>query len=395
MMAVQISCAGPRSRPVLFSARVRSILFAAILLAGTASAVAPARADEIDDLRQQIQQLQQQVTYLQNQIPGAGAGGATGGGTIAAQQVVQMQQMSQQMSQLQGQIEQLGIKLDDLSSRVDRAQKDTEFRLGRLEGGGAAGAPATMGANTGAPAGASLGASAAPAATAGAAASAIPASPAPLPSSAAEMTVDGSAGAPQQLSSGQSQAATNQGPTAPGTLGTLTQEQAANLPQAPAGAAEAAAAAAAQTPMPTTPSPSQDPNNIVLPGNTPQDQYNYAFGLLQRSAYAEAELAFKAFVAQHPKDPLAGNAQYWLGETYYARSDYQNAAIVFAQGYQKYPKSPKAPDNLLKLGMTLGQIGQKDNACTAFKQLAKDFPNASASIKDRAARAQQRYGCTS
>ncbi len=105
-------------------------------------------------------------------------------------------------------------------------------------------------------------------------------------------------------------------------------------------------------------------------------------------------LAFKAFVAQHPKDPLAGNAQYWLGETFYAQSDYKNAAIAFAEGYQKYPKSSKAPDNLLKLGMSLGQTGRKADACTAFKQLNSQFPSASAAIKDRTTRAQQRYGCT-
>ena len=92
-------------------------------------------------------------------------------------------------------------------------------------------------------------------------------------------------------------------------------------------------------------------------------------------------------------DVLAGNAQYWLGETYYAQSDYKNAAIAFAEGYQKYPKSSKAPDNLLKLGMSLGQTGRKADACTAFKQLNAQFPNASGAIKDRTARAQQRYGC--
>jgi tol-pal system protein YbgF len=209
------------------------------------------------------------------------------------------------------------------------------------------------------------------------AAAAVPAGPAPLPQSAADMEAAANGQLPQ--------------PTAPGTLGTISSTT--PLPQAPAGAAEAAAQAAGQATAAPAAQP-QDPASIQLPGNTPQEQYDYATGLLQRGAYPEAELAFKAFVAQHPKDPLAGNAQYWLGETFYARSDYKNAQIAFAEGYQKYPKSPKAPDNLLKLGMSLGQTGDKTNACVAFKQLAKQFPNASAAIKDRAARAQQRYGCT-
>jgi TolA-binding protein len=44
--------------------------------------------------------------------------------------------------------------------------------------------------------------------------------------------------------------------------------------------------------------------------------------------------------------------------------------------------------------MSLGQTGRKNDACTAFKQLGSQFPNASAAIKDRASRAQQRYGCS-
>lgn len=53
----------------------------------------------------------------------------------------------------------------------------------------------------------------------------------------------------------------------------------------------------------------------------------------------------EGFLRQFPNDGLAGNAQYWLGETYYVRQDYQNAAIAFGEGFQRYPKSAKAPDN--------------------------------------------------
>ena len=94
-----------------------------------------------------------------------------------------------------------------------------------------------------------------------------------------------------------------------------------------------------------------------------------------------------AFVQRYPNDPLAGNAQYWLGETYYVRKDYENAATAFAEGYQKYPESGKAADNLLKLGMSLGNLGKKSEACSAFARLDRDFPTAPANVKDRVGRA--------
>jgi tol-pal system protein YbgF len=130
-----------------------------------------------------------------------------------------------------------------------------------------------------------------------------------------------------------------------------------------------------------------------LPTGSAQDQYNQAFGLLTQADYPGAEQGFKSFLQRYPNDPLAGNAQYWLGESYYARKDYNNAAASFAEGYRKYPQSGKGADSLLKLGMSLGGVQQKKEACLTFNQLAKDFPNASKNIKDRAAQERQRLAC--
>ena len=131
----------------------------------------------------------------------------------------------------------------------------------------------------------------------------------------------------------------------------------------------------------------------TLPSGTPQEQYNDAFGLLRRADYPAAEQALKAFIRQFPSDPLAGNAQYWLGETYYVRKDYQDAATAFAVGYQKYPNGGKAADNLLKLGMSLGNLGKKGEACAAFTRLDRDYPTAPANLKDRLASERKQLGC--
>ena len=130
-----------------------------------------------------------------------------------------------------------------------------------------------------------------------------------------------------------------------------------------------------------------------LPSGSPQDQYNYAFGLLQRADYPNAEQALRSFVAKYPTNPLASNAQYWLGETYYVRKDYNNAAVAFAEGYQKYPKGPKGPDTLLKLGESLAALGQKPNACAVYGRLDHDFPSPPAPIKDRATADKQKLAC--
>ena len=69
------------------------------------------------------------------------------------------------------------------------------------------------------------------------------------------------------------------------------------------------------------------------------------------------------------------------------------AASAFAEGYKRYPKSAKAPDALLKLGMSLARADQKQNACVALAKLGEEFPQAAASVRQRAASEMKKLGC--
>ncbi|MDR2902018.1 MAG: tol-pal system protein YbgF [Lactobacillales bacterium] len=112
--------------------------------------------------------------------------------------------------------------------------------------------------------------------------------------------------------------------------------------------------------------------------------YDKAYDLLKKGDYDKAEAAFGAFLKKYPKSDLAGNANYWLGESYYARQKYEQAVGIFADGISKYKSNSKAADNMLKLGITLKALGKKDEACTAFKTLPVEFPKAAETLKQRA-----------
>lgn len=126
---------------------------------------------------------------------------------------------------------------------------------------------------------------------------------------------------------------------------------------------------------------------------TPRDHYDYAFGLLNHAQYAKAGEAFAAFTKQYPKDPLIGNAYYWLGETYYVRRDYVQAADKFRQGYEAMPSGPKAGDNLLKLSMALGALNKNKEACVVLKQVVVKYGSTSSSTKSHAEQEMNRIGC--
>ncbi len=126
----------------------------------------------------------------------------------------------------------------------------------------------------------------------------------------------------------------------------------------------------------------------------PEQQYTSAFNLLRTNNYPAAQVALQDFIKKNPGHELAGNAQYWLGETFYVRGNYKQAAVSFLDGYRKYPKNAKAPDNLLKLGLTMGQLGQNKEACAAFGKLKSEYPRASDAVKRRLNTEKERLKCS-
>jgi len=131
----------------------------------------------------------------------------------------------------------------------------------------------------------------------------------------------------------------------------------------------------------------------ILPDSSPEKQYEFAVSFIKVGDYETAELALREFVDIHPKHKLAGNAQYWYGETFRVRQLYQDAATAYLNGYQKYPKSSKAPVNLLKLGVMLVQIGEKEQGCSMILGVKDQYPKAKQSVIQKAEYEKKKFNC--
>ena len=131
----------------------------------------------------------------------------------------------------------------------------------------------------------------------------------------------------------------------------------------------------------------------LLPETTPEKQYEFAVSFLKVGDYETAEFALREFVDINSEHKLAGNAQYWYGETFRVRQLYQDAASAYLDGYQKYPKSTKAPVNLLKLGVMLVQIGEKDQGCSMIIGLKDQYPEANQSVIQKAEYEKKKFNC--
>jgi tol-pal system protein YbgF len=318
-------------------------------------AVAPAIAQAQDsNTQERIDRLERDLSMLQRQVyRGAPAMAAPGGGgsTSAADIEIRMERLEAQMRDLTGRVEQTSNGMEQLRQRLEQINSDLDVRLGQAGGGSAGLAPGRPGAVGPPPAASSSGKFAADA------------FPPPPPGG---LMPPGTV-VPPPSSGGGSAGGLNP------IFNTLS----------PPGTAPPRSSA----PEPASVAPPPAGSGSI------NEQFNHAFGLVKQADYANAEVALRAFIEAHANDPLAGNAQYWLGQTYYARNRYQDAASAFAEGYKRYPKSSKAPEDLLYLGMSLAKTDQKKNACLALGQLDQAFPNASAAVRERANAEKKRLAC--
>lgn len=139
----------------------------------------------------------------------------------------------------------------------------------------------------------------------------------------------------------------------------------------------AAVARAAPAPAPASPPPAANGSDEAA--------YKAAFEAMRGEHYADSASQFNAFVQQYPDSPLAPNAWYWMGESYYVTQNYDYALRAFKTIVDRYPNSAKASGALLKVGYCQDGLRQRDAARETLRQVIAKYPGS-----DEAGQAQGR-----
>lgn len=325
--------------------------------------------------------------------PGAGHAQLFGSSKGDAETIVRLNDMEENLRRMTGQMEELSFQLRQLQDQIRRMQEDNEYRLQQLEGGGskrsgAAPQPSTNGDTASIQQGAppavlgTIDGSYGPAAD--------PAAGSDLPVGSGDAEFDQAGGysvgsGPLDLSA----LARGQGGTAPDAGGPAGGNDAIDngaLPGVGGGATSAEVLPGSD--------PIGDQLAAAAPGGDPRAAYDEAYNAMLSGDYDAAQAGFGVFLADFPDHALAGNAQYWLGESYYAQGRYRDAADTFLKSYTDYPDGPKVTDSLLKLGLSLKGIGEKDAACATFSELLSKYPDAPVAVRSEAQAEQQRARCS-
>jgi len=255
------------------------------------------------------------------------------------------------VQRLTGQNEQLTHQVQEFNQKIDRMQKDFDYKLCQLSaqqlsantdsGTGSGGALACNPAGQAAPPPGGAMAGPQPSVTVGT----VPPAPA-------------SQGGPVHLA------------PPPGVLGTL-----------PKG-----------TPMPQP--GAQAPAQTAMAGPDPaQAPFNAAMNMLAKAQYDQARAAFQSVADTYPDGDLAPQSLYWAGDVAFVQKDYDGAIADFVDVLKKYPKSPRGPESMLKLGQSLIATNRTKEGCTTLGAIKARYADASKNVLDKAADVRKAAAC--
>jgi tol-pal system protein YbgF len=109
-----------------------------------------------------------------------------------------------------------------------------------------------------------------------------------------------------------------------------------------------------------------------------ENQYKEAYDLYKGKKYPKAREAFERFIKKNKGHKWAGNAQFWIGETYYAEKTYDRAILSYDDVVRKYPKSNKVPDAMLKQGYAFIKLKDPLAAKGVLRSVVQKYPDSRA-----------------
>jgi tol-pal system protein YbgF len=126
------------------------------------------------------------------------------------------------------------------------------------------------------------------------------------------------------------------------------------------------------------------PPNPLPPAEVTADKlYATAMASFRAEEHGQAVLEFSELVDKFPRDPLAANAQYWIGEAYYRQRDVRQALVEFQKVLDLYPQAPQVPEALLKIGLCRRALKDNAGARQSWETLVKQFPGSNAALQAR------------
>ena len=122
---------------------------------------------------------------------------------------------------------------------------------------------------------------------------------------------------------------------------------------------------------PAAPAPAPAP---LGPGVSPQRMYDTAWADYTNGQWTLAIQGFEAYIKTFPRSELADDAQFYIGQTYYADGAFKESVAAFEQVLLAYPDGNVVPDASYKRALALDRLGETEQAQQAFELVVQNYP---------------------
>jgi len=121
-----------------------------------------------------------------------------------------------------------------------------------------------------------------------------------------------------------------------------------------------------------------------LPRPTDKKEFLALADSKRKEDSALARQLYREFLKKWPKDPLAGQAHFGLGESYVAEEKCREALPEYGRVMQNFPKAPAAPDAYLRASECFRELKMADESRLALEELVSAHPKSAAAKTARA-----------
>ena len=111
----------------------------------------------------------------------------------------------------------------------------------------------------------------------------------------------------------------------------------------------------------------------LVSGMTPSSAFSLAYNDYLNGRYDLSIVGFQSFLHDYPSASLAGNALYWLGESYYRQQDHVRARKAFERMVTEYPGHKKVPGALFRIGLAAAETGDRAGAREYLKRVIEEY----------------------
>ena len=88
-----------------------------------------------------------------------------------------------------------------------------------------------------------------------------------------------------------------------------------------------------------------------------------------------ARIQFENFINTFPESSLAGNARFWIADSYYVEKWYEKAILEYQKVLEEHPDSNKVAAARLKQGYAFAELGETANARLILNELINRYPD--------------------